>query len=166
MSVKLPSASASLDGIVTNGTQTIAGAKTWNDVQTWLAAAGTVSAGSYTSAGAWTFGNSGTTAAHTVFGAFKVDYPNAGAVTSNGNVTGKAILSYGAGAGTIQGFSGGAPGQLLWIYGGNLTSTITFAHFGGGTQKFLCPGGAPYTPATGYGGITLICDGTFWILLR
>lgn len=42
----------------------IRGTKTWDDLQSWLAAAGTVSAGSYTAAGQWTFGPGNTAITH------------------------------------------------------------------------------------------------------
>lgn len=43
-------------GELTTGAQTIAGAKTFNDIMAFKAVGGTISAGSYTTAGAWTFG--------------------------------------------------------------------------------------------------------------
>ena len=58
MSVKLPTASATIDGILTNATQTLAGAKTFNDVITFKSAGGTVASGSYDVNGSWTFGPS------------------------------------------------------------------------------------------------------------
>lgn len=65
----LPDAAAAARGAVTTGTQTMAGAKTWNDVQVWKFTGGTTQCGSYDTTGAWFRGpTAGVTTYHTDYG--------------------------------------------------------------------------------------------------
>ncbi len=56
---KIASASASVAGVVDTATQTMAGAKTWNDAQTWKYSSGGTTAGSYDTNGSWVIGRAG-----------------------------------------------------------------------------------------------------------
>jgi len=55
-------------GIVNTTAQTFAGAKTWNDVQTFYASSGALNAGGYTTTGNWTLGNTTQTGYHSILG--------------------------------------------------------------------------------------------------
>jgi hypothetical protein len=50
-------ATATQGGAFSTGTDTVAGNKIWNDVQTWKYTGGTATAGSYDTSGQWTFGS-------------------------------------------------------------------------------------------------------------
>jgi hypothetical protein len=65
----LPVATSSANGAVSTTTQTIAGAKTWNDVQTWYEGGGAKQVGSYNTSGSWTLGYVNTTStSHQIYG--------------------------------------------------------------------------------------------------
>lgn len=55
----ITAAAAAADGIVNQTSQTMSGAKTWNDVQTFKYSSGATTAGSYNTSGIWTIGNTG-----------------------------------------------------------------------------------------------------------
>lgn len=59
-------ASPTQSGQVNTTTQTFAGAKTWNDVQTWKASSGSLTTGSYNTSGAWTLGPTSGSVTHTI----------------------------------------------------------------------------------------------------
>lgn len=75
----------------------IRGTKTWDDVQSWLAAAGTVTAGSYNASAAWSFGAPSGTQTHTFAGNFvtvtSTPASNSGIRLNNTNAAGAPGLT-------------------------------------------------------------------------
>lgn len=55
--ITAPLATTTVAGAMSTGTQTMAGSKTWNDIQTFKASSGTQAAGNYTANGKWTIGD-------------------------------------------------------------------------------------------------------------
>lgn len=108
----------------------IRGTKTWDDVQSWLAAAGTVSAGSYTSAGVWTFGNATAFLNHATFGGinFKTSTTNRGYAGFNTRVDGtvgiRADSTFSGGGIVLQGDNSTNTAQVIAFYA-NLISDTT-----------------------------------------
>lgn len=80
-------ATASVAGTVSTTTQTMAGAKTWNDVQTWKASSGATTVGSYDTSGGFTWGpTSSSTATHTA-------YVQSGRILQYGFGSGAAVIN-------------------------------------------------------------------------
>jgi hypothetical protein len=66
---------------------------------------------------------------------------------------------------TIGGLSNGVAGQRIVLYKPNSSNNLIVEHNEAtGTQKIIIPGSADITFAD-YGGMTLICNGTYWYVI-
>ena len=65
---------------------------------------------------------------------------------------------------SIQGFTGGIAGQILYLCKTGSTNTLTLEDHEGvsGVQNICCVDAQDYTFAAGSGGAVLVCDGTNW----
>jgi len=138
-------ASSTKGGELTSGTQTIAGAKTFNESTTFRALGGTVNAGSYDTSGAWTLGSSSNTNN-------SVTIPNNGFITSSTSdaADNRSLTISGGGGGTswnqnrgagivLQGNEvSGAEGEAVY-YAGNAGGSFSRHRFvAGGVNVGTC----------------------------
>ena len=65
------------------------------------------------------------------------------------------------GSATINGFTGGSEGQVIWLSVVDSTNQITMENNNSTAQPVYLSSGSDETE-TGYGGWTLVCNGTAW----
>jgi hypothetical protein len=119
---------------------------------------------SISDAGAVTVGPSAGGVTHLIYGGIA---SKAAEVTLEDNVSVANVMIAGvggAGALTVNGLSGGVLGQILFIYSGASTRTITLKHNSGtGTQKFLCANSADVN-IRAYGVVVCLYVGSYWLV--
>ena len=150
-------------GVTTSGALVIKGGGATNatSTQIWRNSADTT-LGYVDNSGAFRFGPSAGGVLHGWYGgiaALSVE-----ATLSDGmSVANRFGLAVNAATGSIQGFSGGTPGQLIYVRMGG-SGSATLVHNGSGTQKFLLPGGVNLSLAA-YDSAILLFEGSAWVVL-